>query len=62
MYGKSPDQLTTEEVEQRGYQEYKIRNGLPIEEDSLYKPNYWLNIGCCGILVTTQTPPNITQF
>ena len=40
MYGKSSDQLTTEEAEHfRGYQEYKIRSGLPIEEDSLYKPD-----------------------
>ena len=39
MYGKPPDQLSPEEAKHfNGYQEYKIRNGLPIEEDILYKP------------------------
>ena len=39
MYGKPPDQLSPEEAEHfNGYQEYKIHNGLPIEEDILYKP------------------------
>ena len=39
IYGKPPDQLTEEECEHfRGYRQWKINNGVPIEEDFLYKP------------------------
>jgi hypothetical protein len=39
IYGKQPEELSQEETEHfSGYMEWKIRNGTPIEEDSLYKP------------------------
>ena len=34
LYGKAPNELNQDEKEHfKGYQEYKIRSGLPIEED-----------------------------
>ena len=39
LYGKPPWELTPEQAEHfEGYQEYKTRNGRPIEEDICYKP------------------------
>ena len=40
MYGgKHPEQLTPQEEEYfKGFQQWKIENGEPVEEDSLYKP------------------------
>ena len=39
LYGKPPWELTDEQTEHfEGYQEYKIRSGLPLEEDICYKP------------------------
>ena len=39
LYGVPPWELTEEQTEHfRGYQEYKIQNGRPIEEDLVYKP------------------------
>ena len=39
LYGKPPWELSAEQAEHfEGYQEYKIRNGRPIEEDICYKP------------------------
>ena len=39
IYGKSPDQLTSEEAEHfQGYCEWEIANGQPIEKDIAYKP------------------------
>ena len=39
LYGKPPWELSDEQAEHfEGYQEYKIRNGRPIEEDICYKP------------------------
>ena len=40
LYGKPPWELTSDQIEHfKGYQEYKIRSGLPIEEDICYKPS-----------------------
>ena len=40
MYGKKPDQLTPEESAHfKGYWQYKMNNGEPIEEDFVYKPD-----------------------
>ena len=40
LYGRSPWELTPEQAEHfEGYQEYKTRNGRPIEEDICYKPS-----------------------
>jgi hypothetical protein len=40
MYSKKPDELSPEESEHfQGYRQYKIDNGLAIEEDFVYKPN-----------------------
>ena len=39
IYGKRPEELSEEEKEHfRGYREWKIRNGMSVEEDTLYKP------------------------
>ena len=39
LYGKPPWELSEEQAEHfEGYQEYKTRNGRPIEEDICYKP------------------------
>ena len=39
LYGKPPWELTAEQSDHfEGYQEYKIRSGLPIEDDICYKP------------------------
>ena len=39
MYGKKPDQLTSDEEEHfEGYQEWKNEKGEPIEEDFIFKP------------------------
>ena len=39
IYGKRPIDLTQEErIHFLGYQEYKLRNGLSIEDDFVYKP------------------------
>ena len=52
IYGKQPEELSQEETEHfRGYKEWKIRNGTPIEEDSLYKPRdepTWSKCVCRG--------------
>ena len=45
MYGKKPDQLTSEESAHfKGYRQYKIDKGEPIEEDFVYKPDakFWV--------------------
>ena len=40
LYGKPPLELDEKQLEHfEGYQEYKIRNGRPIEEDLAYKPS-----------------------
>ena len=40
LYGKPPWELDEEQLEHfEGYQDYKIRNGRPIEEDLAYKPS-----------------------
>ena len=40
MYSKHPDDLTPEECEHfRGYRQYKIDKGEPIETDFVYKPS-----------------------
>ena len=40
LYGKPPWELDEGQLEHfEGYQEYKIRNGRPIEEDLAYKPS-----------------------
>ena len=42
IYGKPPWDLDEEQLEHfEGYQQYKIRNGRPIEEDIAYKPSDW---------------------
>ena len=42
LYGKPPWDLDEEQLEHfEGYQQYKIRNGRPIEEDIAYKPSDW---------------------
>ena len=42
LYGKPPWDLDEEQLEHfEGYQQYKIRNGRPIEEDIAYKPSNW---------------------
>ena len=39
LYGKPPWDLSAEQAEHfEGYQEYKKRNGRPIEQDICYKP------------------------
>jgi hypothetical protein len=40
LYGKPPWELTSDQTEHfKGYQDYKFRSGLPIEEDLCYKPS-----------------------
>ena len=40
MYSKKPDELSLKESDHfQGYRQYKIDNGLPIEEDFVYKPD-----------------------
>ena len=48
LYGVLPWELTEEQTEHfRGFQEYKIQNGRPIEDNLVYKPMDWkIPINC----------------
>ena len=59
MYGKKPDQLTSDEEEHfEGYQEWKNEKGEPIDEDFICKPaqNFYA-LRHCGVLVAAHKAP-----